>query len=76
MEIRQGVDTWLDLRVTRLLYGRLHLNLIEYGRAICPARGPRGEAWPLTDVCAYSKSESQVIHRQRYEDASGHARSG
>jgi endonuclease III len=35
------------------LYYRLHLNLIEHGRAICIARLPRCEMCPLKDVCAY-----------------------
>ncbi len=35
------------------LYYRLHLNLIEHGRAICHARQPQCEVCPLTDVCAY-----------------------
>ncbi len=35
------------------LYYRLHLNLIEHGRAICHARAPECERCPLTDWCAY-----------------------
>jgi endonuclease-3 len=35
------------------LHYRLHLNLIEHGRAICQARRPRCEVCPLTDLCEY-----------------------
>lgn len=35
------------------LYYRLHLNLIEHGRAICHARLPRCEVCPLQHVCEY-----------------------
>lgn len=35
------------------LYFRLHLNLIEHGRAICRAGKPRCEVCPLTDFCVY-----------------------
>ncbi len=40
------------LLLAKLYYG-LHLNLIEYGRAICHARQPRCEVCPLTDLCAF-----------------------
>ncbi len=35
------------------LYYRLHLNLIEHGRAICHARQPHCAPCPLKRVCEY-----------------------
>lgn len=35
------------------LYYRLHLNLIEHGRAICKAAKPKCEICPLPDLCQY-----------------------
>ncbi len=38
------------------LYYRLHLNLIEHGRAICIARQPRCEVCPLQQHCEYFRT--------------------
>jgi endonuclease-3 len=34
-------------------YYAFHINLIQHGRSICHARGPRCERCPLTDCCDY-----------------------
>jgi endonuclease-3 len=34
-------------------YYAFHINLIQHGRSVCHARGPRCERCPLTDCCDY-----------------------
>lgn len=34
-------------------YYAFHINLIQHGRSVCHARGPRCERCPLTDHCDY-----------------------
>jgi endonuclease III len=45
--------TLLGALVPPELYFRLHLNLIELGRAVCHARKPECEMCPLRNVCEY-----------------------
>jgi endonuclease-3 len=40
-------------------YYAFHINLIQHGRSICHARGPRCERCPLTDCCDYFQGLNQ-----------------
>jgi endonuclease-3 len=40
-------------------YYAFHINLIQHGRSVCHARGPRCERCPLTDCCDYFQGLNQ-----------------
>jgi endonuclease-3 len=50
---REQAHAILESLIPSEIYYPLHLNLIRLGREICPARKPRCEVCPLTDLCEY-----------------------
>ena len=53
---RESAHEWLRTLVPEELHLRLHLNLVEHGRAVCHARKPACESCVLRRFCAALKS--------------------
>lgn len=53
---REQAQSALALLVPEREYYNFHINLIEHGRAICPARKPKCAICPVRQLCKYYRS--------------------